>query len=71
MKICSICHKISGTDQDHTDCIQKRRIELEDEDFKNKLPEKLDLAKNQEDLGVEVRAILEHLTKEKDRSERD
>ena len=70
MKICSICHKISGTDQDHTDCIQKRRIELEDEDFKNKLPEKLDLTKNPEDLGVEVRAILEHLTKEKDRSER-
>ena len=70
MKICSICHKISGTDQDHTDCIQKRRIELEDEDFKNKLPEKLDLTKNPQDLGVEVRAILEHRTKEKDRSER-
>lgn len=70
MKICSICHKISGTDQDHIDCIQKRRIELEDEDFKNKLPEKLDLAKNPQDLGVEVRDILEHLTKEKDRSER-
>ena len=71
MKICSICHKISGTDHDHTDCIQKRRIELEDDDFKNKLPEKLDLSKNPEDLGVEVRAILEHLTKEKERSERD
>ena len=71
MKICSICHKISGTDQDHTDCIQKRRIELEDEDFKNKLPEKLDLTKNPQDLGVEVRAILEHITKEKERSERD
>ena len=71
MKICSICHKISGTDQDHTDCIQKRRIELEDDDFKNKLPEKLDLSKDPQDLGVEVRAILEHLTKEKERSERD
>ncbi|MFQ5781668.1 MAG: hypothetical protein ACE5GR_01275 [Nitrosopumilus sp.] len=70
MKICSICHKISGTDQDHIDCIQKRRIELEDDDLKNKLPEKLDLAKNPQDLGVEVRAILEHLTKEKDKTEK-
>ena len=70
MKICNICHKISATDQDHIDCVQKRRIELEDDDLKNKLPEKLDLAKNPQDLGVEVRAILEHLTKEKDSSEK-
>ena len=70
MKICSICHKISGTGQDHTDCIQKRRIELEDDNLKEKLPEKLDLAKNSQDLGVEVKAILEHLTKEKDKTER-
>ncbi len=70
VKICSICHKISATDQDHIDCIQKRRIELEDDDLKNKLPEKLDLTKNPQDLGIEVKAILEHLTKEKDRSER-
>ena len=70
MKICSICHKISGTGQDHIDCIQKRRIELEDDNLKEKLPEKLDLAKNPQDLSVEVRAILEHLTKEKDKAER-
>ena len=70
MKICNICHKISATDQDHIDCVQKRRIELEDDDLKNKLPEKLDLAKNPQDLGIEVRAILEHLTKEKDNSEK-
>ncbi len=69
MKICSICRKISGTGQDHIDCIQKRRIELEDDNLKEKLPEKLDLAKNPQDLGVEVRAILEHLTKEKDKTE--
>ena len=37
---------------------------------RNKLPEKLDLSKNPQDLGIEVKAILEHLTKEKDRSER-
>ena len=66
MKICSICHRISGTEQDHLDCIQKRRIELEDEDQKQKLPEKLDITKNPEDLGVEVRAILEHLNREKE-----
>jgi hypothetical protein len=66
LKICSICNRISATGQDHLDCIQKRRVELEDEDLKNKIPEKLDLAKNPTDLGVEVRAILEHLSKEKE-----
>lgn len=65
MKICNICHRISATDQDHLDCVQKQRIELEDEDLKKKIPEKLDIAKNPQDLGVEVRAILEHLSKEK------
>ena len=66
MKICSVCHRLSGTGQDHLDCVQKRRIELEDDDKKNRLPEKLDLAKNPQDLGVEVKAILEHLAREKD-----
>ena len=69
MKICNICHKISATDQDHLDCVQKRNIELQDEDFKNNIPERLNLSKNTQDLGVEVRAILEHLTKEKDDKE--
>ncbi|MDH3204209.1 MAG: hypothetical protein OEL81_05990, partial [Nitrosopumilus sp.] len=68
MKICNICHKISATDQDHIDCIQKRRIEFEDEDLKNKLPEKLNLSNNTQDLGVEVKAILEHLAKDKDKT---
>jgi hypothetical protein len=62
MKICNICHRISATDQDHLDCIQK--IRLEDENFKRSIPEKLELAKDSQNLGVEVRAILEHLTKE-------
>ncbi len=67
MKICSICHRISGSGQDHLDCVQKRRIELEDEEQKQKLPEKLVLEKNLDDLNVEVRAILEHLSKEKEK----
>ena len=66
MKICRICHKISGSGQDHLDCIQKRRVELEDEDFKSKITEKLELSKNPQDLGVEVKAILEHLSREKE-----
>ena len=66
MKICSICHKISATDQDHLDCVQKRSIELQDEDFKNNIPERLNLSKNTQDLGVEVKAILEYLSKAKD-----
>jgi hypothetical protein len=65
MKICNICHRISATDQDHLDCVQRRRVELENEDLKNKIPEKLDIAKNPQDLSVEVRAILEHLSREK------
>ena len=64
MKICNICHKISATDKDHTDCIQKRSIEIEDQNFKNSITEKLNLSKNNQDLGVEVKAILEHLTRE-------
>jgi len=70
MKICNICHKISATDQDHLDCIQKRSIEMENEDFKNKIPEKLNLSIDTQELGVEVRAILEHLSKDKDKEEK-
>ena len=69
MKICNICHKISATDQDHLDCVQKRSIEMKDEDFKNNIPEKLNLSNNSQDLGVEVRAILEHLSKKKDKED--
>ncbi len=69
MKICSICNEISGSDQDHLDCIQKRRVELEDGDFKNKIAEQLELSKNSQDLDVGVKAILEHLAKKKDSDE--
>ena len=64
MKLCNICHKISATDKDHIDCVQKRSRELEDENFKNELTEKLNLSKNNQDLGVEIKAILGHLTRE-------
>ena len=64
MKLCNICHKISATDKDHIDCVQKRSIELEDENSKNELTEKLNLSKNNQDLGVEIKAILGHLTRE-------
>ncbi len=67
--MCNICHKISATDKDHTDCIQKRSIEIEDQDFKNSIAEKLNLSKGNQDLGVEVKAILEHLTREKDQED--
>ncbi len=69
MKICSICNKISGSDKDHLDCIQKRSVELEDVDFKSKITEQLALSKNSQDLDVGVKAIMEHLAKEKDRDE--
>ncbi len=71
MKICNICHKISATDQDHLDCIQKRSIEMEDEDFKNNITEKLNLSNNPQDLAVEMKAILEHLSKGKDKEDKE
>jgi len=70
MKICNICHKISATDQDHLDCIQKRSIEMEDIDFKNNIPEKLNQSMNPQDLAVEMKAILEHLSKEKNKEKK-
>ncbi len=71
MKICNICHKISATDQDHLDCVQKRSIEMEAEDFKNNIPEKLNLSNNPQDLAVEMKAILEHLAKGKDKEDKE
>ena len=64
LNICNICKKISATDGDHLDCIQMRRIKLEDEEFKNSIAEKMDIS-NSKELGVEIRAILEHLSREK------
>ena len=69
MKMCNICHKISATDKDHTDCIQKKSIEMENENFKNSITEKLNLSKNNQDLGIEVKAILEHLTRERNQED--
>ena len=43
---------------------------MENEDFKNKIPEKLNLSIDTQDLGVEVRAILKHLSKDKDKEEK-
>ncbi len=71
MKICNICHKISATDQEHLDCIQKRSIEMQDDDFKNNIPEKLNLSNNPQDLAVEMKAILEHLSKGKDKEDKE
>jgi hypothetical protein len=70
VKICNICHKISATDKDHTDCIQRRSIEIEDQDFKNSIAEKLNLSKSNQELGIEVKAILDYLTKEKDQEDK-
>ena len=65
MKICSICHKISGTDEDHLDCKEKKRIELENQDLKQKIPEKLDMAKNANDLNVDIKSYFRSYDKRK------
>ena len=61
---CSICGRVSGSGQDHLDCVQKRRVELEDEDFKQKIPERMDAAAGS-GLAPEIRALIEHMAKEK------
>lgn len=38
---------------------------MEDGSQKQSLPEKLDMAKNSDDLGIEIKAILEYLELEK------
>lgn len=65
LKICTICHKISATDDDHIDCKEKLRVELEAEDFKKSIPEKLDMTNNASDVQSDLKALLGHLSKEK------
>ena len=45
----------------------KRRIELEDDNLKLNLPERFGTTKNIDDLDTEIKAILEHMTKEKEK----
>ena len=47
------------------DCVQRRRVELEDEDFKQKIPERMDAAAGS-GLAPEIRALIEHMAREKD-----
>jgi hypothetical protein len=67
MKICSICKKISGTDQDHLDCQEKIRIETEAEDFKKNITEKLDFMKNADNVSSDLKALLGHMSREKNK----
>lgn len=67
LKICSICKKISAFDEDHLDCIEKRRVELEDNEFKESIPERLDINKSNE-LDHGIQGVLDHLSREKRKS---
>ena len=67
MKICSICKKISAFDEDHLDCVEKRRVELEAKDFKESIPGKLDISKSN-DIASGIKGILDHLSREKRKS---
>ena len=66
MGICSICKKISATDSDHLDCVEKRRIELENLELKDNITEKLDLGKDPNNIGAEIKALLGHMAREKE-----
>ena len=63
--ICRICNRISATGADHTDCVQLRRIEAEDEHSKDGILERLDADRDPGGLGPEIRAVLDHLAREK------
>ena len=67
MKICSICRKISGTDEDHLDCQEKLRIETEAEDFKKNIVEKLDFMKNTDDVSSDLKALMGHINRQKNK----
>ena len=69
MGTCSICRKISATDCDHLHCIEKRRIELENVQLKDTITEKLDLEKDPNNMGKEIKALLGHMNREKEKSE--
>ena len=67
MKICSICKKISATGEDHLDCQEMRKIILEAEDFKESIPERLDISKGG-DVHNEIKGVLDILGREKKKS---
>jgi hypothetical protein len=66
MGTCSICKKISATDNDHLHCVEKRRIELENLQMKDTITEKLDLGKDPNNMGKEIKALLGHMAREKE-----
>jgi len=66
MKTCSICKKISASDNDHLDCVEKKRIELENLELKDTMIEKLDLGKDPNNMGAEIKALLGHMAREKE-----
>jgi hypothetical protein len=66
MKTCSICKKISASDNDHLDCVEKRRIELESLELKDTITEKLDLGKDPNNMGKEIKALLGHMARERE-----
>ena len=68
MGTCSICKRISATGSDHLHCVEKRRIELENLQLKDTITEKLDLEKDPNNMGKEIKALLGHMNRDKETS---
>ena len=66
MGTCSICKRISATDSDHLHCVEKRRTELENLQLKDTITEKLDLEKDPNNIGKEIKALLGHINRDKE-----
>ena len=50
----------------HLHCVEKRRIELENLQLKDTITEKLDLEKDPNNMGKEIKALLGHMNREKE-----
>ena len=60
---CRICGRISSTPA-HLDCMERRRIEIENEDIKKTLPERISL--DNADICKDLRTLLNHISRDKD-----
>lgn len=61
MRTCKICGKLSASNKDHADCIEKRRLELAETNDAD-----LEEISSDGELGPELDALLGHMASHKD-----
>lgn len=58
---CSICNRVSGSG-DHLDCVEMRRIELDDAERRERLGEDLSVSQDPDNVDVSIKALLERMS---------